>query len=100
MPIAFIVIGVVFLVAAVRGTVSDYNGNPGLITLLKGDFTGSDNFLIWLVAIWIIGAIGYIPGFKPLSNAFLVLFLVVLFLSNKGFFQQFQTQINTTAAKT
>jgi hypothetical protein len=96
LPIAFVAIGALFLIAAVRGTVVDKGSAPGLLTLLKGDFTGQNNFLIWMVAIWALGALGYIPGFKPIANAFLVLFLVVLFLSNKGFFAQFQSALQTT----
>ncbi len=99
MPLAFIAIGVLFLVAGIRGTVEDKNGQPGLITLLKGDFTGSNNFLVWMLALWVIGAIGYIPGAKALANAFLVLVIVVMLLANNknnpgnGFFAQFNAAI-------
>lgn len=63
---------------------------------MQGEFTGSNNFLLWMVAIWLVGALGYIPGFKPISNAFLALLLIVIFLSNKGFFSQFQSALNTS----
>ena len=96
MPIAFIAIGALFLIAAVRGTVADKGNQQGLISLLKGDFTGSNNFLLWLAAVWLIGAVGYIPGLKPIANAFLVLFVVVLFLSHDGVFGQLQAALNTT----
>jgi hypothetical protein len=96
MPIAFILIGVLFLTAAVRGTLFTANNQEGLLPLLEGDFAGPNNFLLWIVAIWVIGALGYIPGFKPISNAFLTLVLIVIFLSNKGFFSQFQSAINQT----
>jgi hypothetical protein len=101
MPIAFIAIGAVFLVAAITGRVSDQNGNPGLITLLKGDLTGKNNFFIWIVAIGAIGALGYIPGFKGLSVAMLTLILLVIFLSNNknggtGLFANFQNALAST----
>jgi hypothetical protein len=109
MPLAFIAIGAVFLVAAVRGTVLDYTvtggkvtsggSTPGLITLIKSDFTGSNNFLIWILALWVLGALGYIPGFKPIANALLVLVVVVMVISNDnktgggGFFTNLENTI-------
>lgn len=86
MPFAFLIIGITFIVAGVRGTDGD------LVSLVKGDFTsenGKPSFIAWLVAILLIGALGYIEPIKPISRAFLVLVVVVLFLSNGGFFQKF-----------
>ena len=107
MPIAFIAIGALFLIAAVRGTINDGpNGQPpGLLTLLKSDFvstTAQGNFLIWLVTLWIIGALGYIPGFKPIANALLFLVVLVLVLSNSkssgtgGIFAQFNAALTAS----
>lgn len=109
MPIAFIAIGALFLIAAVRGTITDGpNGQPpGLLTLLKSDFvstTAQGNFLVWLVTLWIIGALGYIPGFKPIANALLFLVVLVLVLSNSknsgtgGIFAQFNAALTTPAS--
>ena len=105
MPIALVAIGALFLIAAVRGTISDYdNGKPGLLTLLKDDFVSTQakgNFLIWLVTLWIIGALGYIPGFKPVANALLFLVLLVMFLSNSknsgtgGIFAEFNAALTS-----
>lgn len=75
MPFALLIIGIVLLVAGVRGTQSTLFG------LLQGDFTGQNNFFYWFAAIVIIGMIGYIPKLKPISTAFLVLVVMVLFLS-------------------
>ena len=97
MPFLFLVAGVVMVVAGARGT------NQQLVQLLKGDFTGRNNFIYWTVAILIIGAVGYIPDLKPVSRAFLVLVVVVLFLKagnpnspGGGVFQQFTQAIGTT----
>jgi hypothetical protein len=92
-PFVLIIIGVVFLDAAVRNTVSDSSNGPGLATLLKGDFTGPDNFLYWLTAILIIGSIGYIDALKPISRMFMVLVVLVLFLSNGGFFTKAMSEL-------
>lgn len=110
MPIAFIAVGALFLIAAVRGTINDYdNGKPGLLTLLKSDFVSTSaqgNFLIWMVSLWIIGALGYIPGFKPIANALLFLVVLVLFLSNSkaagpgGIFAKFNAALTQSQGPT
>jgi hypothetical protein len=75
--------GALFLVVAgARGM-----GNiRALRDLLVGDFTGQHNFLGWIFAIMLIGALGYVPGMEKLSRAFLLLLFVILFLTTKGGF--------------
>ena len=91
MPFVFIFIGSVLLIAAVRGT------HQNLYALVKRDFTGPNNFIYWVVAILIIGAVGYVQKLKPISDAFLILILVVLFLKRgEGFFDMFTKQIGAT----
>lgn len=90
MPYALIVFGLLLLVASVRNTQGQ------LFNLLKSDFTGPHNFVYWFIAIMAIGSIGYIDKLKPISNAFLILVVVILFLSNRGFFAQFQSQIHSS----
>jgi hypothetical protein len=101
MVFALAIVGLVLLVTAVRGTTSD------LFMLVRSDFIGTDNFIYWLVAILIIGAVGFIPKARPISTALLGLVVVVLFLKNGntgapggGFFSQFTAglQSTTTAA--
>jgi len=87
MPFAFLIIGVVLVVAGVRDKTSE------LFTLLKQDFSGKTSFEVWALAILVIGGLGYIQKLQGLSRAFMALVLLVLFLSNGGFFQQFNAQI-------
>jgi general stress protein CsbA len=90
MPFALLTIGVLLLVAGARGTQDD------LFNLVKGDFTGSDkgqSYVHWIVAIVLIGALGYISALKNLSRAFLILVIVVLFIKNGGVIQKFNQQI-------
>lgn len=87
MPFTFLAIGTLLIVAGVRGT------DEKLWTLLKGDFQNSPSFLPWVVSILLIGALGYISSLKTFSRAFLTLVIVVLFLSNGGFFQRFQQAV-------
>jgi FtsH-binding integral membrane protein len=90
MPLALLLIGVVFLTASVRGT------HTLLFDTLKDDFTGHNNFLYWGLALFIISAVGYYKPLKPLSTAFMLLVVIVLFLSNRGFFRKFMEQIGST----
>lgn len=101
MPFALMIAGFVLLIAAVRNTQDE------LFTLLKGDLTGPNNFIFWIVSILIIGAIGYIPKLKPLSVAFLTLVIIVLFLKRGnpqgiggGFFSQFSAALGSTTGNT
>ncbi len=90
MAFVFIIIGVVFVIAGVRGT------QQQLWEQLQKDFSpaeqkeGQHSFLPWFFSILVIGALGYVEDFKSLSRAFLILVIVVLFLSNNGFFAQLQ----------
>lgn len=92
MPFALLFVGILLVVSGVRGKQDD------LFKLLKSDFTGdgtfSHSFVAWLVAIGVIGGLGYFKAIRPIANAFLVLVILVLFLSNKGFFSQFSQQLN------
>jgi hypothetical protein len=90
MPFALIIVGIILLIAGVRGQI----GN--LASLIKSDFTGSGNYIYWVVAILAVGSIGYVKKLQPISDAFLALVLIVLLLSNKGFFAQFMTGISAT----
>lgn len=94
MPFVLLIAGAVLLTSAVRNT------QDSLFSLVKGDFTGPNNFIYWFLAIFVIGAIGYIPKAKPVATMFLVLVVLVLVLTRGnpnatggGFFQQFTSQI-------
>jgi uncharacterized membrane protein HdeD (DUF308 family) len=87
MPFVLALFGAVLLVVGFRGTHREF------FELLKNDFTGPHSFQNWVLSILVVGAVGYIPRLKPISDAFLLLILIVLFLSNQGFFSQFQAQI-------
>lgn len=87
MPFALITIALMLIVAGAKGTYGK------LKDLLVSDFTGSGNFLYWIVAIGTVGAVGYIPGAEKFSRAFLVLILVAIVLSHRGFFNQFNSAL-------
>jgi hypothetical protein len=94
MAFVLLIIGLVLLVSGVRNTASsDGSGNLGLYDLVKGEFTGDHSYMTWVFAILVIGALGYIDQLKSLSRSFLVLVLVVLILSNGGFFDKFSQEL-------
>lgn len=87
MPFAFAFVGILIFVIGIRGTHNE------AIQLIRDDFTGQNNFFTWIGAIVGIGALGYIKEIRPISQAFLTLVVIVLFLSNRGFFAEFQRQV-------
>lgn len=87
MPFALILVGVLLVVAAVRGT------TDVLFTLVKQDFTGPNNYTYWLASILLIGALGYIKPLQPISRIFLALLIVVLVVSHGGLFAKFNAQV-------
>jgi hypothetical protein len=100
MPFALLIVGLILLVSAVRDSQDD------LFTLVKGDFSGQGNFVFWVVSLLVIGGLGYIPKLKPISDGFLVLVLLVLFLTkgnpkqpgSGGFFEKFSAALKSTTA--
>jgi hypothetical protein len=84
MPFTFIIVGLFLVITAARAK------SQTLFDLVHDDFvSGGDkgsSFLPWIVSILAVGSVGYVPRFRTLSRSFLVLLIVVLFLSNKGFF--------------
>lgn len=90
MPFVFAIFGVLFIVAGVRGKTSD------LVTLIKDDFSGQPNYFEWMIAIFLVGAIGYIDQLRTLSRMFLTLLIIGLLFSeyrrNPLIFKQFNQQ--------
>lgn len=90
MPFFFILIGFGLLVIGYRGTQKE------LFALLEKDFSGPGNFFVFALGIFVVGLVGYVPKLKGLSNAFLGLIIVVMILSNKGFFNSLMAQVQST----
>lgn len=86
MPFLIVIVGLILIVSAIRGTTGD------LATDLATDVSGG--FLKWLAAVIAIGALGYVPGLKEPSRYLLALVaLVILLTTGKGFLSQFVQQI-------
>lgn len=101
MPIFFLVVGLLFLVAVIRGK----DATDQLIRLLKADFSGPNNFLLWAVSIGGIAAIGYVRQARQFSNLFLALVFIVLIFTKKAsdgkdLISSFISQVQSTEATT
>ncbi len=87
MSFVLVIIGLFMLITGARGT----HGELG--ALLKEDFVGPNNYFKWVVAMLIVGSLGYIKPIRPIANGILAIVILALFLSNKGFFTQFTSQL-------
>lgn len=96
MPFIALLIAVVLIVAGLRGNTAK------LGQLLAADFTGTNSFGKWIFAIFVIGAIGYAPKLKALSDAFLGLVILVILIANdqngNGFFTNLTSALNSVGA--
>lgn len=79
MPFAFITIGLIMVITGVKGT------HAALGAQLQKDFTGDRNFVYWLLAIGVVGSLGYVESMKTFSRLFLLLIVVAMILKNGGF---------------
>lgn len=89
MPFALGIIGILLIVSGARGTY------PQLKELLVKDFTGQGNFFYWIVAIGVVGSVGYVPSMEKFSRAFLALIIVAMVLSHRGFFAKFMQALQS-----
>lgn len=96
MPILLGVVGIVLVIAGIRNRI--IAGDPSLVSLLKQDFTGTDPFWKWFAAIFLIGAIGYIPNLRPVSRAFMALVIIVFLINNQGVFAKLQGVFSSSNA--
>jgi len=77
-----LIIAVVLIVSAIRGTHGD------LLGALAADVP---EYVVWGAAILGVAVLGFIPGLKPISRGLLALVVVVLILTNyKAIIEGFQ----------
>jgi hypothetical protein len=89
-PIFFGVVGVLFIVAGARGQSSN------LYALIKSDFSGQPNYFEWMIAIFIVGAIGYVKELSTISRMFMFIVLLGLLYKNKQVFSELSAQEKAT----
>lgn len=86
-PYALVVIGLIMIITGILNTYAQ------LATQLQSDFTGNKSFIVWIIALGSVGALGYIKDLRTFSHYFMALILIGLVLSNKGFFANFTAAI-------
>jgi hypothetical protein len=85
MAYALFIIGAVLILTGAKDTYK------ALGSQLYTDFVGSGGgFVYWLVAVGIIGAVGYYAPWKTFSRVFIILLIIVFIVANKGVFAQLQ----------
>jgi hypothetical protein len=77
MPFILLIIGGILIVTAFRNTYGD------LATELETDVPA---FFPWALALAAVGALGWVPGLRPVSRWLLALVLVVLVMKNYSAF--------------
>lgn len=92
MAIGLILIGLMLISVGVQGT------QTTLGPLLKSDFSGAGSFWYFIMGIIIVGAIGYYQPMQGVSRLIILLLVLVLLLTNGGFWSQLQAAINAPAA--
>lgn len=92
MPLVAILAGLVMVDLAFRGTEHLFARQ------LAADFGQGTEFLSWAAAVLILGALGYVPALKTVSNGSVALVIVVLVLRNGGLFQQLSSVITSPPA--
>lgn len=81
MPIVAIILGAVLVVIALRGTEYEFGDQ------LESDF-GQTAFWSWAAAILFLGALGYVPALRRVSQYSVGLVVLVMVLRNGGLFTQ------------
>lgn len=73
MILVVLIIGTIILVSALRGTYG------ALFSDLGQDVP---KFIVWGAAILALGALGFIPGLRPISRGLMALVLIVIVMQN------------------
>lgn len=87
MPFALVIIGLLMIITGINNTYSPFASQ------LSQDFSGSKSFLVWVLALGAVGALGYIKDLRTFSHYFMALILISMILANKGVFEQFQAAL-------
>jgi hypothetical protein len=90
MPFAFLIIGLMLIVIGARGNA----GAAG--SLLQSEFTGQNSFLNFLIAIMVLGMIGYYKPLKPVADGLIGLVILVIVIANQnsgGLFAAFENAV-------
>lgn len=92
MPFALVFVGMILIITGFQNTYQEFG------TQVQSDFSGPSSFLYWIIALGIVGAIGYIPAAQTPSRAFMVLIIIAMFVASKnGIFAQAESALSSGA---
>jgi hypothetical protein len=87
MPLALLVIGVLLVVTAIKGS-----GNISAVaTKFETDLTGSGGFIYWIAAIVVLAIVGRVTGATNSVKMFMALVVVVYLVGQQGIWTQFSS---------
>ena len=93
MPFALTAVGLILIITGFQNTYKQFGAT------VAGDFSGPNNFLYWMVAVMIVGALGYIKGLETFSRTFMTLIVISLVIAmykkNPNVFSDIQSGIST-----
>lgn len=98
MGFVMLIVGLLMIITGARGTYAQFGTQFASEFQSTGTFGQPGyhpGFQIWLLAIGIVGAIGYVKELQLISRAFMTLIIISIFLSQKGFFAQFQAALSS-----
>lgn len=78
MALLFLIAGILFFTAAVRGG----DAPKELIGIIQDDFTGPKNFFVWALAVGAVLGLQYVPKMRPIAYALFCLVILALILSH------------------
>lgn len=87
METALVLIGAILVVTGLQGT------QGALASQLSSDLSGAGSFWYFIAGISAAGALGYYAPLSGASKLLLFLIVLVLLLSNQGFFAQLQAAV-------
>lgn len=87
MAVVFVFIALILIIAGVRGE------TQRVTDTLKSDINYSmghaSQFGMWIVVMLVLSAVGSWKPVRPVTDAFIVLIILVFLLKNRGFFAKF-----------
>ena len=93
MPFVFLIVGVMLITIGAR------NQSANAIQLLQSEFTGSNSYIQWFIAVMVLGLIGYYKPVKPLADGLIGLVILVMILNDQtksNLFGAFETALQNT----
>lgn len=77
MPFALTFTGLILIITGFQNTYKEFGSK------VQGDFSGPGNFLYWMIALLIVGSLGYVKDLQTFSRYFMALIIIGIILAEK-----------------